>query len=268
MNIKLNGNMREVSDDCNLYDLKNKYLENADVMIVNGYQTNDNWDIKEGDSITLLKKGMMPSKKELESMMMARHTPFVHDKIKSAKVAIAGLGGLGSNIAIMLARTGVGKLLLIDFDIVEPSNLNRQSYYIKHLGIPKTEALKQQIEEINPFIEIETQNCRVEEANITVLFQDYPVVCEAFDNPESKALLVNGVLEKLKNVTVVAASGMAGYESANTIKTVRKFNRLYICGDMENEASVGNGLMSPRVSVCAGHQANMILRFIIGEYEV
>lgn len=267
MNIKLNGDSLEVCENCNLQELKNRYLENADVTIVNGFQTNNNCNLNEGDSITLLKKGVLPSKKELESMMLARHTPLVHEKVKSAKVAIAGLGGLGSNIAIMLARTGVGKLLLIDFDIVEPSNLNRQSYYIKHLGILKTEALKQQIEEINPFIEVETKNCRVDETNVGSLFKGYTIVCEAFDNPESKALLVNGILEKLEDITIVAASGMAGYDSANTIKTVRKFNRLYVCGDMENEACIGNGLMSPRVNVCAGHQSNMILRLIIGENE-
>ncbi len=87
----------------------------------------------------------MPPQDEFESLMCARHTPHVFEKVKSAKVAIAGLGGLGSNIAVNLARTGVGNLHLIDFDIVEPSNLNRQQYKVKHLGLYKTEALKNEI---------------------------------------------------------------------------------------------------------------------------
>jgi sulfur carrier protein ThiS adenylyltransferase len=123
----------------------------------------------------------MPEKDELESMMMSRHTPNVHNKLKEGRVAIAGLGGLGSNIAIMHARIGVGNLLLVDFDVVEPSNLNRQSYYINHLGMEKTAALKMQLQQINPFITIETRTVRVTEDNVCELFKGYDIVCEAFD---------------------------------------------------------------------------------------
>ena len=114
-----------------LLDLKEELQIPSDVTILNGFQVSENLDIKEGDLVTLIQKGKMPSQDELESMMCARHTPNVHHKVKEAKVAIAGLGGLGSNIAILLARTGVGTLFLVDFDVVEPSNLNRQSYYTR-----------------------------------------------------------------------------------------------------------------------------------------
>lgn len=204
------------------------------------------------------------NREELENVMMSRHTPGVHHKLKQGRVAIAGLGGLGSNIAIMLARIGVGQLLLVDFDIVEPSNLNRQSYNIGHLGMPKTTALEKQIAEINPFIQVETQNIKVTEDNVRELFRGYDLICEAFDKPEAKAMLINVGLEQLPDAKIVAASGMAGYDSSNLIKTVRRMNRFYLCGDFENGAEIGRGLMAPRVQICAGHQANMVLRLLLG----
>lgn len=267
MKIKLNA--KSIETNCvTLYEIRNEMCKDfspeRDLIIVNGYQINENIELSEQDEIYIIRKGVMPKRDQLESMMAARHTPRVHSVVKKAKVAIAGLGGLGSNVAIMLARTGVGNLLLVDFDIVEPSNLNRQSYYINHLGMPKTDALQQQIKEINPFINVMTKNVRVDEGNVVDLFTGYDVICEAFDNAKSKAMLVNIALERIKDVKVVSASGLAGYESSNLIRTRRRMKNLYICGDLENEARIGNGLMAPRVMVCAAHQANMILRLLLG----
>lgn len=267
MKIEVNGNERELS--CRTaFAVREQLGNDTDVLIVNGFQTDEDCQLQEGDIIALIKKGVLPPQAELESLMRSRHTPQVHDKLKAGKVAIAGLGGLGSNIAVMLARIGVGKLLLVDFDVVEPSNLNRQSYYVSHLGLLKTEALKEQLAQINPFIQVETRAVRVEEENVVPLFQEYDVICEAFDKPAAKAVLVNTALEKLPQVKVVAASGMAGFGSANTIKTKQVMERLYVCGDLESGACRGRGLMAPRVQVCAGHQANMVLRLLVGELEV
>lgn len=235
-----------------------------DIVILNGFQIEKDCRLKQNDVLTIICKGSMPEREELESMMMARHTSNVHKRVKQGKVAIAGLGGLGSNIAVMLARTGVGHLLLVDFDMVEPSNLNRQSYYISHLGMPKTTALKEQLEKINPYITIKTQNVRVSEDNIIELFHGYDIVCEAFDRPEAKSMLVNEILNRLPDIKIVSASGMAGYDSSNSIKTVRPMKHLYVCGDLLNGAGSGNGLMAPRVQICAGHQANMVLRLLLG----
>jgi len=210
----------------------------------------------------IIKKGVMPNDDEYESMMAARHTPGIHKKLKEGKVAIAGLGGLGSNISVMLARIGIGKLLLVDFDVVEPSNLNRQHYDLTHLGMLKTDALKNQLNKINPFIETETCNLKVTEENVMMIFNDYPIVCEAFDNPQYKAMLVNALLEQGEK-RIVAASGMTGFDSANNIKTKQRFKNLYICGDFKTPAQEGTGLMAPRVGVCAAHQANMVLRLLL-----
>lgn len=253
-----------VTSSQSLFALRNEQNTKADVMILNGYQTNEDLPLTEGDTVSFIQKGVLPSEDELESLMCARHTPNVHQKVKSGAVAIAGLGGLGSNIAVLLARTGVGKLLLVDFDQVEPSNLNRQSYYISHLGMNKTDAMQQQLTQINPFLQVETKTLRVTGENAVQLFQEYPIVCEAFDDPAAKAELINALLSENPEKKIVAASGMAGYASSNTIQTTRKFRNLYVCGDLETAAAQGNGLMAPRVAICAAHQANMVLRLLLG----
>lgn len=267
MQVEVNGKKRMIT--CRTaFEVRTQLGNDTDIVILNGFQIDSDCPLTENDSLTIIRKGTMPAQEELESMMMARHTPAVHKKLKQSRVAIAGLGGLGSNIAVMLARIGVGQLLLVDFDIVEPSNLNRQSYYIRHLGMPKTLALQSQLAEINPFIQIETRTVRVEADNVVELFGNCQVLCEAFDKPAYKAMLVNTALEKLPDINIVAASGMAGFASSNLIKTTRPMQRLYMCGDLENGAGIGTGLMAPRVQICAGHQANMILRLLVGTEEI
>ncbi|MBC5647812.1 sulfur carrier protein ThiS adenylyltransferase ThiF [Christensenella tenuis] len=254
----------------NLYDAVRSPQDGGytdQVVILNGYQTRENLPLSENDEIIVIRKGEMPGKDELEQMLRARHTPGVYEKIRHARVAIAGLGGLGSNIAVSLARMGVGHLHLIDFDEVEPSNLNRQQYRLCHLGLPKTEALQKEIAEINPFVCVRTDCVRLTEENAASILQDDMVICEAFDCPEAKAMLVNTVLAECPGKVVVAASGMAGYGSGNTIHTRKVMKNLYLCGDEETPAQPGRGLMAPRVMICAGHQANMVLRVLLGELD-
>ncbi|HCT64970.1 MAG TPA: sulfur carrier protein ThiS adenylyltransferase ThiF [Lachnospiraceae bacterium] len=265
MKIILNGKPCNIQC-CSIYKLCDIFFKDIQktAVIVNGFQINEDRDLKENDEVFLIDKHKMPNENEFSAMLYARHTPNVHQKIKNSRVAIAGLGGLGSHIAISLARTGVGCLHLIDFDVVEPSNLNRQQYMICHLGMAKTDALKAEIAQINPFIQIITHNIKINEGNICEIFKDDPIICEAFDNPKEKAILVNGILSQYADKKIVASSGMAGFDSSNSIVTRKINDKFYICGDGVTEAKEGRGLMSPRVSICAGHQANMILRLILG----
>lgn len=262
MHITVNGQPVTVQAQ-SLFALKAELQDHAEVVILNGYQTAEDLPLRDGDTVTLIRKGVMPAEPELEQMLCARHTPAVHEKVKNASIAIAGLGGLGSNIAVMLARTGVGRLLLVDFDTVEPSNLNRQCYFISHLGMKKTEAMQSQLRQINPYITVETETVRVTAENAAELFRDADIICEAFDDPAAKATLTNTVLTAFPEKKLVASSGMAGYGSANTIRTRKVFRNLYLCGDGETAAQPGCGLMAPRVTVCAAHQANMILRLLL-----
>ena len=204
----------------------------------------------------------MPSQEEIYTALCQRHGKALQDKLQKAKVAIAGLGGLGSNIAIGLARIGVGQLHLVDFDRVDLTNLNRQHYFIHHLGQYKTEALKKQILEINPYIHVTTDYLKITAENVPILFADADIICEAFDVPENKAMLVNTVLEQLPDKWLVSGNGMAGYGQSNLIQTKAIMSKFYLCGDniSSNEAQP---LMAPRVAICAGHEANMVAELII-----
>jgi sulfur carrier protein ThiS adenylyltransferase len=262
MRVSLNGKEIETAYR-RAFDFKE---ENA-VIIRYGYQLSEDCALEMDDEIFIIPRGSMPKREDLEAMMAARHTPGVHQKLKTGRVAVAGVGGLGSHVAVILARMGIGSLLLVDFDVVEPSNLNRQHYMVSHLGSYKTEALKAQLAEVNPFIDVATQNIEVTLENAVEVFAGYPIVVEAFDNPTAKADLVEALLAA-GNTTIVAASGLAGLGSANAIQTRRRLENLYIAGDLESAAGDGMGLMAPRVYVCAGHQANMVVRLLIGEDDV
>lgn len=210
----------------------------------------------------------MLTKEQFEQELVRRQTPKVREKLRKGAAAVAGLGGLGSNIALMLARTGIRKLLLADFDTVDPSNLNRQAYTISQIGMKKTEAMTELISQVNPWIELDVFDGRVTESNVEELFEPYPVICEAFDTPESKAVLVNGVLSRLPGSAVISGNGMAGTYSSNLIRTDKRMDRLYICGDGVHGISGTESLTAARVSICAGHEANMAIRLILGEKEV
>lgn len=207
------------------------------------------------------------SENEMDALLIERHGIEYHRKIKSAHVAVAGLGGLGSNVAVMLARAGVGSLHLVDFDRVDGSNLNRQIYKMKHLGMKKTEALTEEIREINPYIRIAADTVKVTEENAGEIFAADAIICEAFDAAENKAMLVSTLLSRLPETVIVAGSGMAGFGSGNRIRTRKRMRRLYLCGDETSDIADGICLMAPRVTLCAAHQANMILRLILGETE-
>jgi sulfur carrier protein ThiS adenylyltransferase len=159
----------------------------------------------------------------------------------------------------------VGHLLLVDFDVVDVTNLNRQMYMIPHLGMPKTEALREILAQINPWLDVRTEQVRVTPENVRELFSGWPVVCEAFDRADQKAMLVSSLLAQCPDTIVVSGNGMAGLGDANLIQTRQQMRRLYVCGDGMTEISPGVGLMAPRVAICAGHQANKVLQLITGQ---
>lgn len=185
-------------------------------------------------------------------------------KLKNAKIGIAGAGGLGSNIAIALARIGVGNLIVADFDVVNKSNLNRQYYFTDQLGVKKVYALKQNILRANPDINVEPIDILLDESNICNIFKDVDIIVEAFDNPKYKAIIVNTVLSNMDK-KIVACSGIGGYYSSNSIITKKINERFYLVGDGLSEVCEDVMPLAPRVGIAAHHQANMVLRLILGE---
>lgn len=210
----------------------------------------------------------MISENEWRNALIKRHGLELYKRFSSATVAVCGLGGLGSNIVIALARAGIGKLLLIDYDRVDITNLHRQQYKANQIGLYKPHALADNLSEIAPYTEVKTVTAKITEENFTDFLKEADIVCEAFDHAESKAMLVNGVLEQLHNCYLVAASGMAGMETPNTIKTRKIMKRFYLCGDEVSDVADTIGLVAPRVMLCAAHQAHTVLRILAGKYEI
>lgn len=262
MKIKFNGRDFDTKLKNSLDFFQTVSKDESDVFIVNGFATKENIELKEGDELFCISKKTMPNKDELKAMMRARHTPKLYDSLEKASVAVCGLGGLGSHIAIMLARSGIGTLHLIDFDTVEPSNLNRQAYNVDDLGKFKTEALKEQISKINPFIKININTIKIEKENIKELFCNDDIVCEAFDNAVYKAMLAQNFHSFFKDKILISASGLAGYGNSNLIKTRKIAKNFFVCGDLKSAARLGNGLIAPRVNICAAHQANLVLELL------
>lgn len=208
----------------------------------------------------------MPTAEEMAKALEERQGKGLQDQFSRATVAICGLGGLGSNIAIALARAGVGQLILIDFDRVEITNLHRQQYKAVQVGREKTDALAENIREIAPYIHLQTHTAEITPENGARLLAGADVVCEAFDRAEAKAMLANTVLTALPEAFLVASSGMAGLGSANLIKTRQVGRRFYLCGDEISDVAGGIGLVSSRVMLCAAHQAHMVLRILAKEF--
>lgn len=183
--------------------------------------------------------------------------------LRQAHVAIVGLGGLGSNAAVWLARLGVGNLTLIDFDKVELSNLNRQYYFLQDVGEYKASALHKLLRQINPYGAYQIFTERLTEKNIPRLLGDAAIICEALDNAADKALLANTMLADYPEKYLVAASGIAGFDSGNTMRVRQINDRFFLCGDAQSDCSK-LPLCGARVGLCAAQQALTIARIILG----
>lgn len=265
MFITVNEIPSEIGEDETLFALRDRVKPGADVLVVNGAPARDDARLNAGDAVVLIRRGERPGPEELEALMASRHTPGVHRRLKAACVGVAGLGGLGSAVAVALARIGVGRLILADFDVVEPSNLNRQQYFIDQLGLLKTEALAANLARINPYVALDVHAVRLDGENVPRIFADAAVLVEAFDTAEGKAMLAESWSAAYPERPIVLATGLAGHEPSNTVVTRRLRSNMVVVGDRVTAARPGVGLMAPRVGVAAHHQANAALRILLGE---
>ena len=240
-------------------------MPQATLLIVDGHNRDWSESICSGDHVQMLDTLVPPNLATWRALYDARYGEAIMDKLQTSKVAVCGLGGLGSVIATSLGRLGVGELLLIDKDIVEPTNLARQQYSLRHLGMTKADAMASMLKESAPLTKVKAKTLCLDAQNAAEVLAGYDVVCEALDRPDTKAMLIETVLAQCPVATIVAASGMAGYDSGNSITTNKVFSRLYTSGDGTSEGEDGIGLMAPRVGLCANHQATMIMRLLLGE---
>jgi sulfur carrier protein ThiS adenylyltransferase len=260
--VQINEQGTSVPDGLTVGSLRDRVRPDADVLVVNGFPCGPDNTIKEGDRVVFIRRGEIPSADELESLMVARHTPGVHARMKGAAVGVAGLGGLGSNVSVALVRMGIGTLILADFDLVEPSNLNRQQYFIEHIGMTKTDAMARILASINPYTELITHKIVLDRDNISRVFQEADVIVECLDRAEAKATFIQTVLEVLPETYIIGASGLAGYGDSNSIQTLKLGDKLFMVGDLVTAAEPGRGLMAPRVGIAAHHQANLVVSLL------
>lgn len=182
--------------------------------------------------------------------------------LKSRTVGIAGCGGLGSNCAVALARVGIGKLIVADFDVIEESNLNRQYYFFEQIGGKKVFCLKHNIGLINPTTVVEAHDIKLNSNDIVTIFDDCDVIVEAFDKAEMKQMIIETVLEKLSDTPLVIGIGIAGWGDNNSIGS-RQLDNLYICGDESKEVADNLPPLAPRVGIVANMQANIVLEILL-----
>ncbi|MGW8312776.1 MAG: sulfur carrier protein ThiS adenylyltransferase ThiF [Desulfuromonadales bacterium] len=265
MQIKVNEQNHVVDEKESVGTVRDRIKADADLLIINGFPASAETILKNGDHVVLIRRGEVPGAAELESLLTARHTPGVHDIVRQATIGIAGVGGLGSAVAIALTRMGIGHMIIADFDIVEPSNLNRQQYFIDQIGLPKVYALRDTLARINPHVRITACHLRLTEANIVEVLGHAQVLVEAFDLAEQKVMLIEAFAARFPDRPIVTGSGMAGYGSSNNVQTRQVAANLYLCGDGTTAAAPGTGLMAPRVGIAAHHQANAVLRLLLGQ---
>jgi sulfur carrier protein ThiS adenylyltransferase len=183
--------------------------------------------------------------------------------LKKFRVGIAGAGGLGSNCAVALARSGLGTLVLSDYDIIEEANLSRQYFFTDQVGMMKSVALKENIGRVNPDVFVIIHQKRLDRKNIPEIFSGCDVIVEAFDSPEMKEMLIETVQIKMTGTPLVIGSGMAGWGNSNAIKSRKIDETLYICGDESSEPSDNLPLMAPRVGIVANLQANVVIEILM-----
>ena len=182
--------------------------------------------------------------------------------LQKKTIGIAGCGGLGSNCAVALARVGVGKLIISDFDVVEKNNLNRQYYFFDQIGKKKVIALKDNIKNINPEVNVRTYNIKLNPENLIKIFNRCDIIVEAFDLAEMKQMIIETVLSEIPGKPIISGLGVAGWGDNDSIKT-RQVGDLYICGDEKTETSENMPPLAPKVGIIANMQANLVLEIIL-----
>ncbi|HEX2968788.1 MAG TPA: sulfur carrier protein ThiS adenylyltransferase ThiF [Bacteroidales bacterium] len=179
------------------------------------------------------------------------------------KVGIAGAGGLGSNCAVALARSGIGALIICDYDKVEESNLNRQYYFKDQTGMLKVLALKENIARIDPEIEVAIHPVKLTPDNIPVIFKGCDVVVEALDSADMKEMLLFSMQSEMKKIPVITGSGLAGWGENEKIHVRKIDGTLYICGDELTEVASESPAMAPKVGIVANMQANVVIEILM-----
>jgi sulfur carrier protein ThiS adenylyltransferase len=248
-------------------DLVLRFKPGATILLCNGNEVDHAHLPADGDRCTLIREGEMPTVREMEQALANRHGKEHQRILTSSCVGIMGLGGLGSAVAVALAKMGVGKLFVSDYDVVDLSNIHRQHYFLDQIGKKKTLALRKSLIRINPFVAIRTFTCRLSTANIPKLFAGVDVLIECFDDPVMKADAYTAVRKYLPKTSYIGSSGVAGLGSGNAIHCRKVDERVYMVGDFTSDVDECGSLTATRVGIAAHQQANQAIRILLGLHD-
>lgn len=188
----------------------------------------------------------------------------IKQKLSAYTVGIAGCGGLGSNCAASLARVGIGKLIIADFDLIDESNLNRQFYFVDQIGQKKVYALRDNLFRINPNLKVIPIDQKLTPESIVLNFSDCDIIVEAFDQKHMKQMLIETILKYFPEKPLVCAIGLAGYGNVNSMR-VEQHGNLWICGDQETEVSEEQPPIAPRVCIAANMEADTVISILLNK---
>lgn len=265
MKINLNYKVIEVACNLTIRELISiQQLLNINLIVVNGVIKNDDYKICKNDDVLAIDTRTLNDGELIKRAIYARNNSYLVDRLATLKVVVLGCGGIGSNVARMLVQSGIENISLIDFDIVDPTNLNRQFYSIGQIGKSKVECLAQNLEAINPNVKINKYYQKLDINNIDSYTSGYDFVIEAFDNPLMKAMVTNCI--GWHGSYLILANGMAGIKPARELQTKQIANKVYMCGDGYSSVQPHIGLMAPQVTLVASQMVNKILE-IVNEQE-
>jgi sulfur carrier protein ThiS adenylyltransferase len=247
-----------------LGELADRLKPGADILVLNGRPAPRDSLLQDRDICSLIKIREIPSALDMRQALAARHGTATQQKLDAATIGIMGLGGLGSAVALALAKVGVGRLLLADHDVVVLANIHRQHYFIDQIGMKKTTAMKKNMVRVNPFVSITPLHLTLTEANIPHLFGKVDVLVECLDDPAMKAAAMRCALRKLPHTGYVGASGVAGYGPGDEIRCRKIRERVYIVGDGVTVQDDDTPLFATRVGLAAHQQANQVVRILLG----
>lgn len=235
--------------------------------LVNGRHVDDGRPLKDEDNIVFVRKNS-PLERVIEDSLCQRYSEDIHSRISAAKIGIAGLGGIGSHLAMALVRSGVKNLVIADFDRVDATNLSRQNYSVNDIGFPKSDATGRILSSVSPGVRVESHDVLLNESNIPGIFKDCDIICEAMDGPESKAVFASCISESFPDKWLVCCSGMAGFGPTEEMTVKHPFRHMLVVGDGLSDNSE-HGLVASRVMTCAGMMAHAVVRLILdpGSFE-
>jgi len=201
----------------------------------------------------------------LKTSIFSSNPPGITEILSQKKAFIAGAGGLGSNLAIMLARAGIGTLIICDFDIVLESNLNRQAYFLNQINKAKVDSLKDNISNINPFCNVITIREKLNSTNFSKFIpQNINIAFECFDDSLAKSEIFTYFRKNMTSIPLIVVSGLAGIGPAKDIKIKKLHNNIWLIGDEKSEVNQSTGTISTRVMIAASLQAHAGIRILLG----